>query len=136
MSCSKWVIAIFHVICRQEVEPAKALLRSECYYQTAPKANASSAAAHLINYGLHCITDRLKSSSDLRMSSLKSVNNLVSLQAGDKSQFKWGSRQPVRRRRGDVHRDLTVVAIRLHWDGALLVLQYCLTNTCIQDANE
>ena len=103
--------------CRQEVEAERALLRAERYYKIAPKANSSSAAAHLINYGLHCVTDRLKDSKDLRMSSLKSVNNLVSLQSGDKSQYKWGSRQPVRRRRGDVHRDMTVVTARLHWAG-------------------
>ena len=99
------------------MEPERALLRCDCYNKIAPKANSSSAAAHLINYGLHCVTDRLKGSSDLRMSSLKSVNNLVSLQTGDKSQYKWGSRQPVRRRRGDVHRDMTVITANLHWEG-------------------
>ena len=103
--------------CRQEVKAERALLRAERFHQIAPKANSSSAAAHLINYGLHCVTDRLKDSADLRMSSLKSVNNLVSLQTGDKSQYKWGSRQPVRRRRGDVHRDMTVLTAHLHWAG-------------------
>lgn len=97
----------------------KAALRIECYFQSAPKANQSSVAAHLINYSLHCVNDRLRDHKDPRMSSLRSVNNLVSLPLGDKTQYKWGKRQPVRRRRGDVHKDLTVVALHLHWEGDL-----------------
>ena len=110
---SQWIFRFS----RQEVTPLSAVLRTQCYFQTAPKANSSSAGAHLINYALHCVTDRLKDHKDLRMSSLRSVNNLVSLPLGDKSQYKWGSKQPVRRRRGDVHKDLTALAFRLHWEG-------------------
>ena len=36
-----------------------------------------------------------------------------SLWTGDKSGYKWGKRQPVRRRRGDVHGDLSAVVLRL-----------------------
>ena len=42
-----------------------------------------------------------------------------SLWTGDKSGYKWGKRQPVRRRRGDVHGDLSAIVMRLDWQGKL-----------------
>lgn len=105
--------------CRQEVSPQKALLRTQCYHQHAPHASGGVAAAHLVNYALHRVTQRLKNHKDPRMASLKSVNNLLSLQTGDKQAYKWGSRQPMRRRRGDVHDDLTAAVFHLDWEGML-----------------
>lgn len=101
----------------QEVAPQKALLRMQCYHQKAPQANGGAAAAHLVNFALHQVTQRLRNHRDPRMASLKSVNNLLSLQTGDKQAYKWGSRQPVRRRRGDVHDDLTAAVFHLDWEG-------------------
>ena len=92
-------------------------MRTHHFYEAAPKACGGSAAAHLINYALDCVTQRLRGAQDPRMRSLRSVNNLLSLHTGERSQFKWGDRQPVRRRRGDVHGDLTAVIFRLDWEG-------------------
>lgn len=101
----------------REVAPRKALLRMQCYHQKAPRANGGAAAAHLVNFALQRVTQRLKNHKDPRMASLNSVNKLLSLQTGDKLQYKWGSRQPVRRRRGDVHEDITVAVFKLDWEG-------------------
>ena len=100
------------------------MLRLQHYYKHAPRANQGAAAAHLTNYALHCITQRVRASTDLRNRSLRSVGNLQSLQLGDKSQYKWGDRQPVRRRRGDVHGDLTAIVLRLDWEGGALTSPY------------
>ena len=40
-----------------------------------------------------------------------------SLWTGDKSGYRWGKRQPVRRRRGDVHGDLSAIVIHLDAQG-------------------
>lgn len=105
----------FH--CRREVAPFKAALRTHHFFETAPHASNSSAAANLINYSLHCVTQRMKAHTDRRMTSLNSVSNLVSLQAGNKGQFKYGHKQPVRRRRGDVHEDITTIVAYFDWKG-------------------
>lgn len=55
--------------------------------------------------------------ADPRMSSLKSVTNLASLWTGSKDNFRWGGRQPLRRRRGDVHGDLTSIVLQFDWEG-------------------
>ncbi len=44
---------------------------------------------------------------------------LQSLWTGDRSMYRWGKRQPVRRRRGDVHGDLSAIVLRLAWNGVL-----------------
>ena len=44
---------------------------------------------------------------------------LQSLWTGDRSMYRWGKRQPVRRRRGDVHGDLSAIVLRLAWNGEL-----------------
>jgi len=38
-----------------------------------------------------------------------------SLYTGDRSLYRWGKRQPVRRRRGDVHGDLSAIVLHLDW---------------------
>ena len=43
---------------------------------------------------------------------------LQSLYSGDRSLYKWGKRQPVRRRRGDVHGDLSAIVLHLDWSGS------------------
>ena len=45
------------------------------------------------------------------------VSKLDSLHVGDRSQFKYGRRQPVRRRRGDVHGDLSAIVLHFDWAG-------------------
>lgn len=64
------------------------------------------------------------------MVSLNSVSNLVSLQAGHKGQFKYGHKQPVRRRRADVHDDMTIVAAFFDWKGEASILS-CLLGSSV-----
>ena len=51
------------------------------------------------------------------------VEALQRLYKGDKRNYRWGGRQPLRRRRGDVHGDLTAVVLRLDWDGKHITAQ-------------
>lgn len=51
------------------------------------------------------------------MASLRTPQQLQQLWMGSRANFRWGGRQPLRRRRGDVHGDLTAVVLRLDWDG-------------------
>ncbi len=51
------------------------------------------------------------------MRAIRHVSQLQSLWAGDVGNYKWGGRQPVRRRRGDVHGDMTSVVLRVNWPG-------------------
>ena len=44
-------------------------------------------------------------------------SRLSQLWVGDRSQYKYASRQPVRRRRGDVHGDLSSVVLHFDWAG-------------------
>lgn len=60
---------------------------------------------------------RVSKSSDPRMAVLRDPATLQQLWTGSKRNFKWGGRQPLRRRRGDVHGDLSAVVIRLDWAG-------------------
>ena len=53
------------------------------------------------------------------MASLRSVGDLQQLWVGSRVNYKWGGRQPLRRRRGDVHGDVSAIVLRLDWDGAL-----------------
>ena len=41
-----------------------------------------------------------------------------SLYTGDRSLYRWGKRQPVRRRRGDVHGDLSAIVLHIDWAGS------------------
>lgn len=56
------------------------------------------------------------------MQAIRHVTQLQSLWAGDVGNYKWGGRQPVRRRRGDVHGDMTSVVLHLNWPGQFLAL--------------
>ena len=51
------------------------------------------------------------------MRSLKSVSHLESLHKGSKAAARHKSRQPVRRKRGDVHGDLMALVLRFDWPG-------------------
>ena len=51
------------------------------------------------------------------MASLLSTSQLQQLWVGSRANYRWGGRQPLRRRRGDVHGDLTALVLRLDWDG-------------------
>lgn len=108
-------------MCRREVYPEKALLRLCHYSKLTPQSDRVTAAGHLINLALHSVVSRMQQQVDPRMSALKSVSSLQSLHVGDISKYKWGGRQPVRRRRGDVHGDMSLLAVRLHWAGGLLL---------------
>ena len=111
---------------RRELPPDNALLRLKHFHDHVPAANHGNAASHLINHALHAVTRRLQSSPDPRMCSLQSVQHLQRLWVGDRSNVKLGRRQPVRRRRGDVHKDLSAVVLHLHWHGGPLYAVSCL----------
>lgn len=102
---------------RREMSPDSALLRVQHHCGMVPAANGGNAAAHLINFALHRVAQRLRSSRDPRMRSLREVTHLQSLWMGDKTNFKSSHRQPLRRRRGDVHGDLSAAVLRLQWHG-------------------
>ena len=68
---------------------------------------------------LQAVAERTRrQQSDPRMASLRSVGDLQQLWVGSRANYKWGGRQPLRRRRGDVHGDISAVVLRLDWDGA------------------
>ena len=68
------------------------------------------------------------------MRSLQEVHHLNSLWVGDKTNYKGASRQPLRRRRGDVHGDLSAAVLQLQWEGvrmlALHMHQCCSAFHC------
>lgn len=84
-----------------------------------PQSDRTTPAGHLINLALHSVASRMQQQVDPRMSALKTVSSFQSLHVGDISKYKWGGRQPVRRRRGDVHGDMSLLAVRLQWAGGL-----------------
>ncbi|CAL8471895.1 g11437 [Coccomyxa elongata] len=96
-----------------ELPSHKALLRLRHYHEAAPSATGGNAAAHLTNFALHTVARRSTRLSDPRMRSLKSVSHLQSLYTGDRSGYKYSRRQPVRRRRGDVHGDLSAIVLHI-----------------------
>lgn len=102
---------------RHELPAQKALLRLRHFHDAAPSANGGNAAAHLTNFALHTVARRASRLTDPRMRSLRSVGHLQSLYTGDRSGYKWSRRQPVRRRRGDVHGDLSAIVLRIDWSG-------------------
>ena len=94
--------------------PAHALLRLQHLAQEVPSASAGNPAAHLINYALHAVARRMQKADDPRLRALSSVSALESLWVGS---HPGEERAPLRRRRGDVHGDLTTVVIQLTWPG-------------------
>ena len=103
--------------CRRDLPAQNALLRMQHYYATVPNASHGNGAAHLTNYALHNVTQRTRRMRDPRMRAIRHVSQLQSLWAGDIGNYKWGGRQPVRRRRGDVHGDMTSVVLHVNWQG-------------------
>lgn len=103
--------------CRRDVTAQNALLRMQHFYASVPAASHGNGAAHLTNFALHNVTQRTKRMRDPRMRAIRHVSQLQSLWAGDIGNYKWGGRQPVRRRRGDVHGDMTSVVLRVNWPG-------------------
>lgn len=101
----------------RDVTAQNALLRMQHFYATVPTASHGNGAAQLTNYALHNVTQRTKRMGDPRMRAIRHVSQLQSLWAGDVGNYKWGGRQPVRRRRGDVHGDMTSVVLRVNWPG-------------------
>ncbi|KAL3143456.1 hypothetical protein ABBQ38_002271 [Trebouxia sp. C0009 RCD-2024] len=101
----------------RDVSAHNALLRMQHYHASVPDASIGNAAAHLTNYALHNVTQRTTRMRDPRMRAIRHVSQLQSLWAGDVGNYKWGGRQPVRRRRGDVHGDMTSVVLHLNWPG-------------------
>lgn len=82
-----------------------------------PWAAERNPAAHLTNFAEHMITERARRSPDPRISALTSVSALESLWAGSRDSYATRERMPLRRRRGDVHGDLTAIMICLEWPG-------------------
>lgn len=101
----------------RDVTAQNALLRMQHFYASVPTASHGNGAAHLTNFALHNVTQRTKRMRDPRMRAIRHVSQLQSLWAGDIGNYKWGGRQPVRRRRGDVHGDMTSVVLRVNWPG-------------------
>lgn len=101
----------------RDVTAQNALLRMQHFYASVPAASHGNGAAHLTNFALHNVTQRTKRMRDPRMRAIRHVSQLQSLWAGDIGNYKWGGRQPVRRRRGDVHGDMTSVVLRVNWPG-------------------
>ena len=101
--------------CRREVGPAKAVCRLQTLSQL-PSDHQPDQAAHLINYALHAVTGRMRKLSDPRMRALSSVSALQSLWVGSQASYR-GYRTPLRRKRGDVHGDLTAIVIQLQESG-------------------
>lgn len=87
------------------------------FYASTPSSSDGNAAAHLTNYALHNVVERTKRMRDPRMRAIRQVVQLQSLWPGDIGNYKWGGRQPVRRRRGDVHGDMTTMVLRIKWPG-------------------
>lgn len=102
------------------------------FYASVPTASHGNGAAHLTNYALHNVTQRTKRMRDPRMRAIRHVSQLQSLWAGDVGNYKWGGRQPVRRRRGDVHGDMTSVVLRVNWPGQSQDSLECLPGPMIQ----
>jgi hypothetical protein len=66
---------------------------------------------------LQNVAMRVSSSADPRMAVLRDPATLQQLWKGSQRNYRWGGHQPLRRRRGDVHGDLSAVVIRLDWAG-------------------
>ena len=103
--------------CRREVSPHQALLRLNLLAHHMPSACGFNPAAHLNNYALHAVTQRMSKLADPRMRALSSVAALQSLFVGSRANYPGYERMPVRRQRGDVHGDMTAIVVRLAWEG-------------------
>lgn len=98
--------------------PQKALLRMQSLHQLPEGSNGgNNAASHLINCALHAVTRRMSRLADPRMRALSSVSALQSLWVGSRANYAGYPRAPVRRKRGDVHSDLTAVVLQLPEQG-------------------
>lgn len=101
----------------RELPAHTAVLRLSHYHESTPLATGANAAAHLTQYALQTVVERTVRSKDRRMAALKSTETLQQLWKGDRSNYRWSARQPMRRRAGDVHGDLTAIVIHLDWEG-------------------
>ena len=63
------------------------------------------------------VTQRTQRQRDPRMRALQEPSDVQSLWVGDVSNYKWGGKQPVRRRRGDVHDDISAMVLHMDWSG-------------------
>ena len=64
------------------------------------------------------------------MAVLRDPATLQQLWKGSQRNYRWGGRQPLRRRRGDVHGDLSAVVIRLDWAGGACPATYSYVCHC------
>jgi hypothetical protein len=78
-----------------------------------------SVSGLFLQAALQNVAKRVSSSADPRMAVLRDPATLQQLWTGSQRNYRWGGRQPLRRRRGDVHGDLSAVVIRLDWAGVL-----------------
>ena len=119
--------------CRKELSPQKVLLRMRALHRLpAPaKAGGCDLAQHLTNYALHAVTRRMQGQEDPRMRALSSVSALTRLWVGSIDNYECNlSRVPLRRRRGDVHGDLTAVVIELGASGERASVLYVRELLC------
>lgn len=85
---------------------------------SAPHALGGNSAAALAQLALQNVAVRCSASKDPRMSALRDPATLQQVWTGSKRNYRWGGRQPLRRRRGDVHGDLSAVVLRFDWAGS------------------
>lgn len=102
----------------QELPAQNAALRMRAFHEASPSATDGNAAAHLAHLALQTVTARTTRTEDPRMFALRTPTHLQQLWKGDRRSYRWGSRQPMRRRAGDVHGDLTAIVLHLDWHGA------------------
>lgn len=101
----------------RELTAHQAALRAQEMVKCAPHATGGNTAAHLTQLALQAVAARTsRQISDPRMSSLRTPGHLQQLWMGSRANYRWGGRQPLRRRRGDVHGDLSALVLRLDWD--------------------
>ena len=69
------------------------------------------------------------------MAVLRDTATLQQLWTGSKRNYKWGGRQPLRRRRGDVHGDLSAVVIRFDWAGVWFLPCHLGLGSCLLESD-
>jgi len=102
----------------RELPAQQAAVRVSSLAASAPHALGGNSAAALAQLALQNVAVRCSASKDPRMSALRDPATLQQVWTGSKRNYRWGGRQPLRRRRGDVHGDLSAVVLRFDWAGS------------------
>lgn len=126
----------------QELPAERAAFRVASLAAQAPHALAGNSAAAVTQLALQSVATRTSTQLDPRMAVLRDVDTLQQLWTGSQRNFRWGGRQPLRRRRGDVHGDLSSIVLRLDWAGsealsrsAIVAKKMCAFAECTAEQN-